>query len=110
MLPVQTARNSRQGLPHECLSRKALYVPPSNPRTRHAKVIPRKRLLIGIGLGTIPPIVGLLLPLFVILFVMFEVFAASVYSVSGNLLLIAIVESLCFARTAALSWPITFKF
>ena len=50
-----------------------------------------------------------MLPLFVVLFVMFEVFAASVYSVSGNLLLIAIVETLWFARTAALSWPITFK-
>src|SRR5215469_15024186 len=45
----------------------------------------------------------------VVLFVMFEVFAASVYSVSGNLLLIAIVEALWFAHTAALSWPITFK-
>jgi hypothetical protein len=52
---------------------------------------------------------GLMLPLFVVLFVMFEVFAASVYSVSGNLLLIAIVEALWFAPTAALSWPITFK-
>jgi dienelactone hydrolase len=63
----------------------------------------------GLGLGTIPFVLGLVLPLFVVLFVMFEVFAASVYSVSGNLLLIAIVEALWFARTAALSWPITFK-
>ena len=63
----------------------------------------------GLGLGTIPFVLGLMLPLFVVLFVMFEVFAASVYSVSGNLLLIAIVETLWFARTAALSWPITFK-
>jgi hypothetical protein len=46
----------------------------------------------------------------VILFVMFEVFATSVYWGSGNLLLIALVESLWFARTAALAWPITFKF
>jgi hypothetical protein len=46
-------------------------------------------------------------PLFVVLLVMFEVFATSVYSVSGNLLLIAIVEALWFPRTAALSWPIT---
>jgi hypothetical protein len=36
--------------------------------------------------------------LFVVLFVMFEVFAASVYSVSGNLLLIAIVEALPATR------------
>jgi hypothetical protein len=65
---------------------------------------------VGLGLGTIPFVLGLVLPLFVVLFVMFEIFAASVYSVSGNLLLIAIVEALWFARTAALSWPITFKF
>jgi len=49
------------------------------------------------------------LPLFIVLFVMFEVFAASVYSVSANLLLIAIVQALWFARTAALSWPIMLK-
>jgi hypothetical protein len=67
-------------------------------------------IVVGLGLGTIPFVLGLVLPLFVVLFVMFEIFAASVYSVSGNLLLIAIVEALWFARTAALSWPITFKF
>lgn len=66
-------------------------------------------IVAGLGLGTIPFVLGLVLPLFVVLFLMFEVFAASVYSVSGNLLLIAIVEALWFARTAALSWPITFK-
>jgi dienelactone hydrolase len=67
---------------------------------------------IGVGLqaGVMPFVLALVLPLLAILFMMFEVFAASVYSVSGNLLLIAIVESLWFARTAALSWPITFKF
>jgi dienelactone hydrolase len=67
-------------------------------------------IVAGLGLGTIPFVLGLVLPLFVVLFAMFEIFAASVYSVSGNLLLIAIVEALWFARTAALSWPITFKF
>ncbi len=66
-------------------------------------------IVAGLGLGTIPFVISLVMPLFVVLFVMFEVFAASVYSVSGNLLLIAIVEALWFARTAALSWPITFK-
>ena len=65
---------------------------------------------IGLGVGTIPFVVSMVLPLFVILFLMFEVSAASVYIVSGSLLLIAIVESLWFARTVALSWPITFKF
>jgi dienelactone hydrolase len=67
-------------------------------------------IVVGLGLGTIPFVLGLVLPLYVILFVMFEVFAASVYWGSGNLLLIALVESLWFARTAALAWPITFKF
>ena len=67
-------------------------------------------IVIGLRVGAIPFVISLVLPVFVILFLMFEVFAASVYSVSGNLLLIAIVESLWFARTVALSWPITFKF
>jgi dienelactone hydrolase len=67
-------------------------------------------IVIGLGFGTLPFVLSLGLPLFVIQFVMFEVFAAAVYSVSGNLMLIAIVEALWFARTAALSWPITFKF
>ena len=66
-------------------------------------------IAIGLGLGALPFVLGLVLPILVIQFAMFEVFAASVYSVSGNLLLIAIVEALWFARTAALSWPITFK-
>ena len=66
-------------------------------------------IVVGLGLGTIPFVLGLVLPLYVIMFVMFEVFAASVYWGSGNLLLIALVESLWFARTAALAWPITFK-
>ncbi len=67
-------------------------------------------IMAGLGLGTIPLVLGLVLPVYVILFVMFEVFATSVYWGSGNLLLIALVESLWFARTAALAWPITFKF
>jgi dienelactone hydrolase len=67
-------------------------------------------IVMGLGLGALPFVLGLVLPVFVILFVMFEVFAASVYSATGNLLLIALVEALWFARTAALSWPITFKF
>ena len=67
-------------------------------------------IVVGLGLGALPFVLSLVLPVFVILFVMFEVFAASVYSATGNLLLIAVVEALWFARTAALSWPITFKF
>ncbi len=66
-------------------------------------------IAVGLGIGTLPFVLSLVLPLLVVQFAMFEVFAASVYSVSGNLLLIAIVEALWFARTAALSWPITFK-
>ncbi len=66
-------------------------------------------MVVGMGFGALPFVLSLVLPVFVILFLMFEVFAASVYSVSGNLLLIATVEALWFARTAAVSWPITFK-
>ena len=66
-------------------------------------------ITVGLGLGAIPFVVGLVLPLLFIQFAMFEIFAASVYSVSGNLLLIAVVEATWFAHTAALAWPITFK-
>ena len=65
---------------------------------------------IGLTVGAMPLVLGLIMPVFVVLFITFEVFAAAVYSVSGNLMLIAIVETLWFARTAALSWPIVFKF
>ena len=67
-------------------------------------------IAVGLGFGALPFVLGLVLPVIVIQFVMFEIFAASVYSVSGNLLLIAIVEALWFARTAAIWWPITFRF
>ncbi len=66
-------------------------------------------IALGLGLGALPFVLSLVLPIFVIQFAMFEVFAASVYSVSGNLLLIALVEALWFARAIGLWWPITFK-
>jgi dienelactone hydrolase len=67
-------------------------------------------LVVGLGVGAIPFVLGLVLPIILVQFAMFEIFAASVYSVSGNLLLIALVEAMWFARTFALAWPITFKF
>ncbi|HLX36546.1 MAG TPA: alpha/beta fold hydrolase [Candidatus Binataceae bacterium] len=67
-------------------------------------------IVFGLMVGAIPFVLGLILPLFVVQFAMFEVFATAVYSVSGNLLLIAVVETIWFARTAALSWPVIFKF
>jgi dienelactone hydrolase len=66
-------------------------------------------IAVGLGLGALPFVLALVLPVFVIQFVMFEIFATSVYSVSGNLLLIAMVEALWFARATASFWPITFK-
>jgi hypothetical protein len=66
-------------------------------------------IAVGLGLGALPFVLALVLPVFMIQFVMFEIFATSVYSVSGNLLLIAMVEALWFARATASLWPITFK-
>ena len=66
-------------------------------------------IAVGLGVGALPFVLGLMLPALVVQYAMFEIFAASVYSVSGNLLLIALVETMWFARTAALLWPITLK-
>jgi len=74
------------------------------------RVIIVAAIAFGLWAGTIPFVLGLILPLFLVQFTMFEVFATAVYSVSSNLMLIAMVETIWFARTAALSWPIIFKF
>ena len=52
----------------------------------------------------------LVVPILVLNFVMFEIFAASVYSVSRNVVLIAAAEALFFAFILAASNPITFMF
>lgn len=73
------------------------------------RVLMLAAIAVGLGVGALPFVLGLILPAMVIQYAMFEIFAASVYSVSGNLLLIALVETMWFARTAALLWPITLK-
>jgi hypothetical protein len=50
------------------------------------------------------------LPSIALLFAMIEIFAASAYSASRNLALIAIVESAWFVWVIAATSPITFKF
>ncbi len=62
----------------------------------------------GIALGVLSPVLMLILPTLILLFAMFEIFAASAYSTSRNLMLIAIVESAWFAWIIAATNPITF--
>ncbi|HXN87158.1 MAG TPA: hypothetical protein VN867_13880, partial [Candidatus Binataceae bacterium] len=67
-------------------------------------------MAIGVLLRMMPFVVMLVLPSLAILFVMIEIFAASIYSVSRNLVLIAIVEAAWFAWIIAATSPITFMF
>jgi dienelactone hydrolase len=67
-------------------------------------------MAIGVWMRVIPFVVMLILPSLAILFVMIEIFAASIYSVSRNLVLIAIVEAAWFAWIMAATSPITFMF
>ncbi|HUO06308.1 MAG TPA: alpha/beta fold hydrolase [Candidatus Binataceae bacterium] len=64
----------------------------------------------GAFLGVLPFVIVLIVPILAILFAMMEVFAASAYSNSRNLLLIAIVETAWLAWTMAATNPITFMF
>ena len=64
-------------------------------------------MMIGLSLGVLP--FGIAPPAILILFVMMQLFAVGVASTSGDLLLIAIVESLWYARLFAMVMPITFK-
>ncbi len=52
----------------------------------------------------------LVLPSLALVFVMIEIFAASAYSSSHNLILIALVEASWFAWMMAATNPITFMF
>lgn len=64
----------------------------------------------GVMLRVVPFVVILILPILAIIFITFEIFAASAYATSRNLVLIAIVESVWFAWTIAATNPITFMF
>jgi len=65
---------------------------------------------LGIALGVLPPVMMLVLPSLTLVFVMIEIFAASAYGSSRNLILIALVEASWFAWVMAATNPITFMF
>ena len=67
-------------------------------------------LAVGVSVHVLPFVLMLVVPILVLNFVMFEIFAASVYSVSRNVVLIAAAEALFFAFILAASNPITFMF
>ena len=69
-------------------------------------------VLMGVGaaLNVLPFVLILILPILGIAFVMIEIFAASAYSASRNLTLIAVFETLWFAWMISATSPITFMF
>jgi dienelactone hydrolase len=67
-------------------------------------------MALGVMVRVLPFVLMLVLPSIALLFVMIEIFAASAYSASRNLALIAIVESAWFVWVIAATSPITFMF
>jgi dienelactone hydrolase len=65
-------------------------------------------LVVGILLQVLPGVLILILPNLVLIYVAVEIFAASAYSSSRNLMLIALVESIWFSWSIAAVSPITF--
>jgi hypothetical protein len=61
----------------------------------------------GVALGVIPAVIALILPSLVIQFILFEIFAGSVYARSGNIIPGALVESAWLGWIIALTMPIT---
>lgn len=74
----------------------------------------RALILVLIGAGAsvqmLPGVMMLVLPSLAVLMVTMEIFAASAYSTSHNLVLIALVDSLWLAWSLAATNPITFRF
>jgi len=67
-------------------------------------------MAVGASLNVLPGVLMLVMPILLIAFVMIEIFSASAYSASRNLIVIAIFETLWFAWMIAASSPITFMF
>jgi dienelactone hydrolase len=67
-------------------------------------------MAVGVSLNVLPGVLMLILPVLTIAYLMIEIFAASVYSASRNLVLIAVFESLWIAWMIAAASPITFQF
>ena len=57
-------------------------------------------IALAVWLGAMPSVLGLLIGLLIIQFIMYEIFANSAYRISGNLALIALVESAWLAWDA----------
>jgi hypothetical protein len=66
-------------------------------------------IIVGMSVGVLPGVLGLILPIVAVILVQLEIFAASAYSVSRNVVFIAIAESMWFAWTIAATNPITFR-
>jgi len=67
-------------------------------------------MAVGVSVNVLPFVLMLILPILAITFVMIEIFAASAYSASRNLVAIAAFETLWFAWMIAAASPITFMF
>jgi len=67
-------------------------------------------MVVGVMLNVLPFVLMLILPLLALALVMIEIFAASAYSTSRNLVLIAVFETLWWAWSIAAVSPITFMF
>jgi len=65
-------------------------------------------LVVGIVLQVLPGVLMLIIPQLVLIYVAVEIYAASAYSSSRNLLLIVLVESIWFSWSIAAVAPITF--
>ncbi len=65
-------------------------------------------LFVGVTVRIFPGVLFLIIPILVLQFIALEVLAASAYSTSRNLLLIALMESAWFAWILAATNPITF--
>lgn len=65
-------------------------------------------LLVAVTVAILSQVLSLIIPILVLLFVALEIVAASAYSTSRNLLLIALIETAWFAWVMAGTNPITF--
>ncbi len=84
----------------------------SVPRSTALALVGRASILVliavGVGLHMVPPAMMLVLPSLTILMLMVEIFAASAYSTSRNLALIALVEAAWLSWSIAATNPVTF--
>jgi len=63
-------------------------------------------LILGVSTGVLPPVVGLMVPLFVPFAVAVEIVATAVYATSRNLLVVSVLETAWFAWIIAALMPI----